>query len=141
VFEYRDDGVEQNIIDGAKEDGFTIPIAFDAVAGTLESCMQILKECKGEGIIGRLASAIPLSDDLPMVDGVEVKFVAAPTDKKERDEFMHFVWNVWMREKLDTGEFVPSPHIKVVDGGLEAANKALDELKGGVSGTKLVIEI
>lgn len=53
---------------------------------------------------------------------------------KERTEHFHFVFNVWLKEKLEKGEFVPSPKIQVVEGGLEGANKGLDELKKGVSG-------
>ncbi|KAL8654309.1 MAG: hypothetical protein Q9226_003484, partial [Calogaya cf. arnoldii] len=74
-------------------------------------------------------------------EGVEVKFVAAPTEEKPQTEFFAFVMNRWLKEKLEKGEYKPSPAIKVVDGGLDGLNKGLDELKAGVSGTKLVLEI
>lgn len=73
--------------------------------------------------------------------GVEARFVAAPGDEKERVEFFHFVFGVWLKEKLEKGEFVPSPRIQVVKGGLKSAQKGLDELKKGVSGVKLVLEV
>lgn len=82
-----------------------------------------------------------MSKDSPEMEGVELKFVEAPTDEKERAEFFHFVFGVWLKEKLEKREFVSSPKIKVVEGGLESANKALDELKNGVSGTKVVLEV
>ena len=141
VFDYKAEDVVGNIIKAAKGDGVTIRMGFVAAAGVLESCVEILKELKGAGT-AQLASAIPLSEDsTPKVEGVEVRFVAAPTDEKERTEFMHYVFNVWLKERLEKGEYVPSPHIKVVEGGLGAANKALDELKQGVSGVKLVLEV
>jgi NADPH:quinone reductase-like Zn-dependent oxidoreductase len=139
VFDYRGHDVVGSIVRAARQDGVTIKVGFDAV-GALESCMEILKEFKEEGT-AKLASAIPLSEDSPKVDGVEVKFVAASTDEKERTEFFHFIFNVWLKEKLEKGEFVPSPKIEVVEGGLESAQKALDELKKGVSGVKLVLEV
>ena len=72
---------------------------------------------------------------------MEVKFVRAPVDAKERMEHFHFVFNIWLKEKLATGEFVPSPKVRVIEGGLEAANEGLDELRKGVSGVKLVLEV
>lgn len=72
---------------------------------------------------------------------MEVKFVGAPTDEKERMEFFHFVFGVWLKEKLEKGEFVPSPKIQVVEGGLESAQKGLEKLKKGVNGVKLVLEV
>lgn len=87
-----------------------------------------------------MAEAVPLSEDLPKMEGVEVKFVAAPTEE-ETTEFFRFVFGVWLKEKREKREFVPSAKIKVVEGGLESANKALDELKNGVSGTKFVLEV
>ena len=50
--------------------------------------------------------------------------------------FFHLVFGVWLK-----GEFVPSPKIQVVEGGLESVKKGLDELKKGVSGVKLVLEV
>jgi NADPH:quinone reductase-like Zn-dependent oxidoreductase len=139
VFDYKSQDVGGSIVRAARQDGVTIQVGFDAV-GALESCMEILDEFKGQGT-AKLASAIPLSEDSPKMDGVEVKFVAASTDEKERTEFFHFIFNIWLKEKLEKGEFVPSPKIQVVEGGLESAQKALDELKKGVSGVKLVLEV
>jgi hypothetical protein len=73
--------------------------------------------------------------------GVEAQFVAPPTDGKERKDLYRDLFCVWLKEKLECGEFVPSPKIKVVAGGLESVNSTLDELKKGVSGVKLVLEV
>lgn len=142
MFDYRDEGVVGSIVEAAKEDGVTVQMGFDAVdaVGVLKSCMEILKELKGEGT-AKLASAPRLLEDLPKVEGVEVKFVAAPADREERTEFFRCVFNVRLKEKLEKGEFVPSPRVQVVEGGLESAQKGLDELKKGVSEVKLVLEV
>ena len=139
AFDYHDEHVVEEIVKAAKEDGVTVSMGFDA-AGQLQSCLEILKELKGEGT-AKLAHAPRLPEDSPNMEGVEVKFVAAPVEMKERTEFFHFVFRVWLKEKLETGGFVPSPKIKVIDGGLESVNEALDELKKGVSGVKLVLEV
>ena len=124
----------------AKADGITIQNGFDAI-GQVQQCLDILKASKAPGTTAKLATSKPLTPDTPTAEGVEVKFVMAPTDKKEQTDFFHFVMKVWLKEKLARGEFVPSSKIQVVEGGLEGANKGLDELKKGVSGVKLVLEV
>ena len=144
TFDYKDENAVTKIVQSAKGDGIDLRIAFDA-AGQVRSCLDILKEFKNAGAGGttkpRLATAVAMSDHTPTEDGVEVKFVAAPTEKEPRTEFFAFVMNRWLKAKLETGAYRPSPAIKVVDGGLEGLNRGLDELKGGVSATKLVVEV
>jgi len=139
VFDYRDDSVVEKIARAAKDDGITIDFGYDAV-GQLESCLEVLKRCKGQEV-AKLASAIPLSEDSPKVEDVESRFVQAPKDVEERKELFHFIFAIWLKDKLAKGDFVPSPKIKVIEGGLESLDKGLDELKKGVSGVKLVLEI
>lgn len=139
TFDYHDDDAADKIVEAAKGDDIALEFAF-AAAGQVRACLDVLKEFKAAGT-PKLATAIPMSDQTPTEDGVEVKFVAAPTEDKPKMEFFEFVMNKWLKEKLEKGEYKPSPAIKVVEGGLEGLNKGLDELKGGMSGTKLVIEI
>ncbi|KAK8152440.1 hypothetical protein BC567DRAFT_238930 [Phyllosticta citribraziliensis] len=139
VFDYNAAGVEQHIVTAAKEDGVTIRIGYDAV-GQLQSCLDVLKESKGDGV-AKLAEAVPMSEESPTVDGVVAKFIAASSDMDEREEQYRFIFNVWLQEKLASGQFVPSPKLRVIDGGLHSVNQALDTLKNGVSGEKLVLEI
>ena len=139
VFDYKRGDVVENIVKAAKADGVTIQLGFDA-AVQLKPCLDVLKECKGTGT-AKLASARQVPEDAPKVEGVEAKFILGPSDEQERTEHCQFVFGTWLKEKLEKGEFVPSPKIQVVEGGLESINKGLDELKGGVSGVKLVLEV
>ena len=139
VFDYKSENVVENIVKAAKADGVTIQSGYDAV-GQVKPCLDILKEFKGEGT-AKLATALPPSEDTAKVDGVEVTFISPPEADKERTEHFHFVFGVWLKEKLEKGQYVPSPKVKVVEGGLESINKGLDELKKGVSGVKLVLEL
>jgi hypothetical protein len=52
------------------------------------------------------------------VEGVEVKFVVASSDEKERAEYFRFVFRVWLKEKLEKGDFVPRPRVRVAEGVL-----------------------
>lgn len=139
VFDYKATNVVDNIVEAVKADGVTVEIGYDAV-GALESSQAVLKRLNATKT-ARLASAVPLTPQSPTVDGVETRFVMGPLDPKERQEYIHWVFNVWLKKRLETGEFVPSPHIRVIEGGLASVNKGLDELKKGVSGTKVVLEI
>ena len=140
VFDYRDENVVANIVKAARDDGVVVSTGYDAV-GQLKFSMDVLRQAKADGTAAKVASAVPLSDESPEVEGVEARFVDAPHDEKERDEHFQFVFTNWLKEKLEKGEFLPSPKVKVIEGGLEGINKGLEELKGGVSGVKLAVEI
>ncbi|KAK9241917.1 hypothetical protein V1506DRAFT_509962 [Lipomyces tetrasporus] len=139
VFDYKSENVEEAIVKAAKEDGLTLQVCFDAV-GQLKSCMDILRALTG-GETAKLASAPRVPEDAPKVEGVEPKFIMPPKREKERTEFFHHVFRVWLKEKLANGEFVPSPKVQVLKGGLGAIQNWLDVLKMGVSGVKLVLEV
>ncbi|EKG12758.1 Alcohol dehydrogenase superfamily zinc-containing [Macrophomina phaseolina MS6] len=136
VFNYRDAEVVEKVVEAVRRAGETITVAYDA-AGSLEQCQEILKQLNPQGG-AKIAHAPPLPQPTPKVEGVEVKFVMSPTDAGERAEYFRFIFGDWLKEKLETKEFVPSPSIKIV-GGLDAAQAGLEELKAGVSGTKLVL--
>lgn len=139
LFEYKSPDVVENIVKAAKEDQVTIQVGYDAV-GQLKECQEILQKTKAEGP-ARLASAVPLTEDSPKAEGVIVKFVEAEDDAEKTNELIHFVYRVWLKERLEKGEYTPSPKMQIVEGGLEAMEKGLDEWKKGVSAVKIVIEV
>ena len=140
LFDYHDADVVSQIVKAAKEDGVTVQVGYDAV-GSVKECVEVLQQVKGDGA-ARLAAAVPsVRSPYPDVDDVIIKFSMPPSGEEARREFASFAYNVWLKEKLEKGEFVPSPRVKVVEGGLGGVNKALDELKAGVSGVKLVLEV
>lgn len=138
VFDYRDGGVMGDVVDAVKGDGVVLKMAYDAYGG-LQQCQEVLSKLNPGGG-AKLASAPPLPQPTPQTEGVETKFVLPPDGEEERMDFYRYVFGTWLKEKLETKEFVPSPSVKVV-GGLEDAQAGLDELKGGVSGTKLVLRV
>lgn len=138
TFDYNDEDVVDQIVDIARKDGVRIYIGYDAV-GDVKQCQEVLKRLNGDG--AKLATTVRLRRDSPKMDGVETVFVGALTGDVERTKFSRFVFGEWLRDKLATGAFKPSPAIKVIDGGLEGLNKGLDELKQGVSGVKLIVKL
>lgn len=145
TFDYKKPDVVSNIVSAAKADGVQINWGYDAV-GQLDFSAEVLAKAKGVAT-AKLASAVPFvripgweDSDGKKVPGVDAKFVLAPDGAEARTEHFHFI-STWLKEKLEKGEFVPSPKINVVGKGLESLNAALDKLKQGVSGEKLVIEL
>lgn len=139
VFDYKREDVVASIVHAAKADGVTIDYAYDA-GGALPQIYEVLNCLKGVET-AKVASAVTLHGNEPTVEGVDLVFVAASKDEKERDEMFSFVMNTWLKEKLASGEFVPSPKIEMVEGGLESLNKGLDKLKAGVSVPKIVLKV
>lgn len=140
LFDYKSVDVVAQIIKAAKDDGVKIKTGYDAVGKQLKDVLEVLTRAKGEGI-AKLASAPTLSDKSPQADEVENVFVASLTDQAKLEEFAHFVFRLWLKEKLAKGEFVPRPKIQVVGKGLESLQTGLDEWQKGVSGVKIVVEI
>ena len=108
--------------------------------GAIQACMDVLKALNPDGN-AKLASAPPLKENGPKVEVAKVRFVANSWDSEQRDEFFHFVFGTQLKKKLASGEFVPSPNIQVVQGGLKNVQKRLDIWNDGVSGAKIVLEL
>lgn len=106
----------------------------------MEECIGVLQQLKNKSI-AKIATALPLSEKSPTGEGVEVSFIVAPDDEAERTDWFRFIWNIWLKKKLRTGEYVPSPKVELVDGGLGSLNKGLDQLRAGMSGAKIVLEV
>lgn len=139
TFDYRSKDVVQSIVEAAKQDDLAFNLGYDAV-GSLKECIEILQQLKSTAT-AKIASAVPLTDKSPTGEGVDAVFNLPPIDETERNAFYTFVWHTWLKQKLETGEFVPSPSIELFPGGLHALNEGLNHLKAGVSGTKIVLEI
>ena len=140
VFDYKASNVVSHIIDTVKKDGVTLRTANCVMEGSLQPTLNVLKATKGDAI-AKVAHTPPLLPGVPTLDGVEINFNLPPMDPTERNEHIYKCFHVWLQNGLKSGTVVPSPRIQVETGGLEGLNKALDTLKAGVSGTKIVVPI
>ncbi|KAL4937924.1 hypothetical protein BDV06DRAFT_232245 [Aspergillus oleicola] len=140
VFDYRDEKVVSQIIDAVKKNGFKMRLAYGAVPDSLTPILDVLKEVKGDEA-AKIAYAPVLPDDAPTVEGIEAKFAFPPTEPDALRKRFAQIFGDWLSNRLAAGEVVPSPHVQVVEGGLDGLNKALDVLKGGVSGAKVVVSL
>ena len=138
LFDYKDENVIASIVNAVREDQVALYLGYDAV-GALQPCEEVLKRLNGDGT--KLVTTVPLRADSPKIAGVDTVFVAAPADEVQRTEFSRFVFGEWLQGKLATGAFKPCPGLRVVEGGFEGLDRGLDELRKGVSGVKLVVEV
>ncbi|KAL1984493.1 hypothetical protein VTN96DRAFT_9092 [Rasamsonia emersonii] len=132
VFDYKAENVEETIVKAVKDDGVSVQMGFLATGP--------LKPLNADGG-ATLASAPLLPQEYPQVDGVTVKFITLPFDEKDRGEYTRQMFHGWLRARLASGEYIPSPRVRVLDGGLGALRSGLDVLEQGVSAEKLVVEV
>ena len=148
LFDYKDKDVVKKIVTAVSEDGLLLDIGIEAAAGNLPEIISILNKTKGNISKAKIASA-PFSFSMlwhtmifpSFFSGVIVKFVNAPEDPVVRNEYFSFIFNNWLPKKLQSEEFIPSPKVQVVGSGLASLQIGLVELKKGVSGVKLVVEV
>ncbi|OJJ42349.1 hypothetical protein ASPZODRAFT_137358 [Penicilliopsis zonata CBS 506.65] len=143
VFDYKDSQVVDAIVSAAREDGLLIQHCFLAT-GELALCQAVLKTFLGEEgktKTAKIASAPVIPPEAEDVNGVETIFIMPSMVEEERLEQFQYWLGTWLRENLAKGTIKPSPEPSVVGKGLEAINAGLDNLRQGVSCTKLVVEI
>ncbi|KAI0865434.1 GroES-like protein [Xylaria cubensis] len=140
VFDYRDSDAVAQIVAAAKQDGLKLHTAHCVVNGALQQVLDVLKETKGDEP-AKVAHSPVLPPDHPTLDNTEIKFNFPSMDKTIRDKHMHECFHGWLDGGLKSGSVVPSPNIQVEGGGLAGLNAALDKVRAGVSGVKIVVPI
>ncbi|KAL8989128.1 MAG: hypothetical protein Q9169_008427 [Polycauliona sp. 2 TL-2023] len=140
VFDYKTDDVVSQIANQAKEDGVLLRTAHVVVDGALQQTLDVLKLTKGDGP-AKVAHAPLIPEDAPTLDQTEIKFTFPPIDPDEKNKHIAKCFQIWLKEGLSSGAVVPSPRVQIVPGGIAGLNDALDTLKAGVSGTKVVVSV
>ncbi|CAM1504938.1 Fc.00g025290.m01.CDS01 [Cosmosporella sp. VM-42] len=139
VFDYKASDAVSQIIGAVKKDGVKLHTAHCVVRESLQLTLDVLKETKGHAA-AKVAHSPILPPDHPTLNNTEITFNFPSMEPGVRDRHMSQCFQ-WLETGLKSGEVVPSPSIQMEDGGLEGLNAALDILRGGVSGTKLVVPI
>ncbi|KAK3372909.1 putative zinc binding dehydrogenase [Lasiosphaeria ovina] len=141
VFDYHASDVVSQIVDAVSKDGMVLHTSHCVVIGSLQPTLDVLKETKGASA-ARVVYSPPLPPDHPTLDGVEIKWNFPPMQSEVvLNKHMYECFHGWLRNGLESGTVVPSPPVQIEDGGLEGLNAALDKLKVGVSGRKIVLQI
>ncbi|KAE8397054.1 chaperonin 10-like protein [Aspergillus pseudonomiae] len=140
VFDYRASDVVSQVVAAVRKDGVKLPTAHCVVDGALQPTLDILKETKGTAH-ARVAHSPLLPEGHPTLDNTQITFNLPSMDETARSRHINEVFHGWLKTGLKSGEVIPSPTIQIEGGGLGGLDAALDKLKAGVSGTKIVVPV
>ncbi|KAI1329925.1 GroES-like protein [Xylariaceae sp. FL0255] len=138
LFDYKDSDVVAQIVAAVKKDGSTLVTAHGVVNDSMQPCLDVLKETKGDKA-AKLTFSPPLPKELPTLDNTEIKWNFP--DMANMKTHYQKVYHELLQNGLKNGSIVPSPPVQVEAGGLEGINAAMDKLTAGVSLTKIVVPL
>jgi NADPH:quinone reductase-like Zn-dependent oxidoreductase len=142
VFDQAEGDLISKVTDHLKSTDTPIVGAYAAIANeaTLVPLCEILHACTEAGLLTRkfIASVFPNTEQYAR-HGVEIKlnFASALGDDKSVERK---VWQ-WVEHGLASGEMKCLPPPQVVGNGLESVDGAVEMMKRGVSGKKLVVAL
>ncbi|KAL4782289.1 hypothetical protein BJX76DRAFT_359091 [Aspergillus varians] len=107
------DVAEQSVV-AVRGDGVTLDIGFLAT-DDLQPSQDILRTLNPSGG-ATLASGPLVAPYAAQVKGVEVKSVMLPLNAQAREVYVSKIFREWLAESRSSGEFVPSPPVKILKG-------------------------
>lgn len=139
VFDYRSPSVVDDIVAAAKSDGQPITYAIDAIGDgpTFGQAAKVLATSGGEG--ARLATMLPWPESEVLPEGVASVKTGCGNCWGLRKDISISIFHEIIPAALAAGTFVPSPRLRIVEGGLNGLDTAMVILAKGVSAQKLVV--
>ncbi|ESZ91715.1 putative Zinc-binding alcohol dehydrogenase domain-containing protein cipB [Sclerotinia borealis F-4128] len=141
TFDYHDAEVVSRVVRSVKVSAANLTLGLDAITegDTFILSADILSATAGGA--GKLALTLDWPETHAKPNDVEVlKTVAIRLGMDSQDVGAWF-FNEFLKDALEKKYLVASPPIEIVDGGVAAAQKVFDQLKAGVSGKKLVVQV
>lgn len=143
VFDYHSPTVVDEIVNTAQSAGKPINFVLDAISeeSTLAPCAEVLKRLGKKGSPLKLAHTIPWAEGLEKSDDIIATHIKGESIWAERKDLSIWLYHEFLMKALQDGTIVPSPEAQVVDGGLGGLQTAMNLLKAGVSGKKLMVKV
>lgn len=141
VVDYRDAEVVAKLAQLAKEAGTPLRYGFDAISeggSPLLSAKTLVASAGGEGG-KKLALTAPWPANVEKPHGIEDSMTIAAFAFVHHVEMGRWMFNEYLAQAVEQKKIVPAPKVQIVDGGIGAAQQALDIVKTGVSATKIVV--
>lgn len=141
AFDYKDPDFVFKVAAVAKSAGAPIAFGFDTITegSTSKQSADALLASGGEG--GKLVMTLPWPGKEQVPKGIELSQTAAFHTGTERSDIGEWLFNEYLPKALENKSVVAAPKVKIVSGGIGAAQKAFDLMKAGVSGKKLVVKV
>ncbi|KAK7419263.1 hypothetical protein QQX98_003415 [Neonectria punicea] len=140
LVDYHSSTAAEDLIAAAEHTGTEISYAVDTISAshTLGPVVQVLS--KSTGVNKKIAHTTGWPADLSKPDDIGNQWIAADELRGRRNDLSVWLFNEALPKWLERGAIVPTG-CRVMKGGLGGVQNALNELKNGVSGEKLVVEI
>jgi NADPH:quinone reductase-like Zn-dependent oxidoreductase len=131
AFDYKDPSFVDQVVDAVTKSGLDFVGVIDAVSTpeTYANDLLILNKLGG----GHLACVHPPPENVP--ENVKAGMIFAVNDVATP------VWKEYVTPALETGKLKCTPPALIVGKGLEHVQEALKKCEGGVSATKVVVEL
>lgn len=141
VVDYRDPDVVAKLAQLAEKAQTPLRYAFDSVAekGIPALCAAALLKSGGQG--GKLVSTGPWPADQEKPDGIEFSMTIAAFAFTAHAEMGRWLFHEYLPQAIQEKRIVPAPKVVTVDGGVAAAQEALEMVKTGVSAAKVVVKV
>ncbi|KAK4102738.1 hypothetical protein N658DRAFT_422982, partial [Parathielavia hyrcaniae] len=147
VVDYRSPSAVSDLVAAAERaGGVEIRYAVDPISTdeTLPLVLDVLSRANkrtgnGNGT-AKLAHLGRWPERVALPEGIEAVFVRGTAIWTERRDLAAGVFNELLSAWLEAGDVVPQT-VRVVEGGLDGLQTALNGLRKGVSGEKLVVEL
>ncbi|GAB1311766.1 Zinc-binding alcohol dehydrogenase domain-containing protein cipB [Madurella fahalii] len=141
LVDYKSATVVSDIVDAAKQAGISIPLAVDVISkpDTLQPSLEILLNAGG-GKPLKLAHTTSWPEEVPIPERVKTTWVSGGDLWGRRQDLSAWLYREAIPAWLANGTVVPGAY-RVIEGGLEGLQTALEVLMGGVSAEKVVVKV
>ncbi|KAI0175366.1 chaperonin 10-like protein [Pestalotiopsis sp. NC0098] len=139
VFDHRSEGVVDSIVKALESAGKLAGV-YNAIIteDTTRACAEIASRVDGRKQVGTvLAPGMPTPQDLPE----DVRILVDTVGQMNQPELGKSIWAEWLSGALKDGSMKCRPYPEVCGAGLEKIQVAVDAIRNGVSGKKLVVEL
>ncbi|KAK3395294.1 chaperonin 10-like protein [Podospora didyma] len=144
VVDYRSPTAVEDLVAAAEKAGTPITLAFDTIstAETLTATAKVLSVSSGGKALSgtSFVHTTPWPETLAVVEGIKSEQVRGEQLWGRRKDLSAWLYNDALPKWLAQGGVIPSGH-RTIPGGLSGIQEGLDQLKKGVSGEKLMVEI
>lgn len=143
VWDHRDPVLVEKVVQAASGNGIKYGFAAASKDGASQVVAKVLSGANaGKDLEAHLCVTTPWDANVPVPQGLKLTQTLASAAIIDPNGLGAWLFNVFLKEKLETGEYVPSPKIEIVEGGLETGVlKALERYAKGVSATKIVVPL
>ncbi|KXX78209.1 Zinc-binding alcohol dehydrogenase domain-containing protein cipB [Madurella mycetomatis] len=142
LVDYNSATVVSDVVDAAKKASISIALAVDVVSkpDTLRLSMEILLKAGGGKNRLKLGHTTPWPEEVLVSEEMKTAWVSGGDVWGRRQDLGAWLYGEAIPAWLANGTVIPGAY-RVIDGGLEGLQTALEVLMGGVSAEKVVVKV